>query len=426
VSAQPSAADPSSRAEDAGRRAPPLSGVRVLDLSRVLAGPWASQLLGDLGADVIKVERPGAGDDTRAWGPPYLKDGAGRDTADAAYFLCANRNKRSVTIDIAHPEGQALVRRLAQQADVLLENFKQGGLNQYRLDYESLRALNPRLVYCSVTGFGQTGPYAPRAGYDFLIQGMGGLMSITGRAEGEDGAGPQKVGVALTDIMTGLYATIAVQAALAERARSGRGQHIDLALLDVQVACLANQASNYLAGGVVPRRMGNAHPNIVPYQDFPTADGEMILAIGNDGQFAKFCAVADHPEWATDERFATNPQRVANRAALIAPLRHATVLRSTHQWIAALEAAGVPCGPINRLDEGFADPQVQARGLRIELPHPNAGSVPLVANPIRLSESPVEYRHAPPPLGQHTDEALGEWLGLDAAALEALRRGAVI
>ncbi len=311
MSAQPSAADPSSRAEDAGRRAPPLSGVRVLDLSRVLAGPWASQLLADLGADVIKVERPGAGDDTRAWGPPYLKDGAGRDTADAAYFLCANRNKRSVTIDIAHPEGQALVRRLAQQADVLLENFKQGGLKQYRLDYESLRALNPRLVYCSVTGFGQTGPYAPRAGYDFLIQGMGGLMSITGRADGEDGAGPQKVGVALTDIMTGLYATIAVQAALAERARSGRGQHIDLALLDVQVACLANQASNYLAGGVVPRRMGNAHPNIVPYQDFPTADGEMILAIGNDGQFAKFCAVADHPEWATDERFATNPQRVA-------------------------------------------------------------------------------------------------------------------
>jgi crotonobetainyl-CoA:carnitine CoA-transferase CaiB-like acyl-CoA transferase len=426
VCARPSAADPSSRAENAGRRAPPLSGVRVLDLSRVLAGPWAGQLLADLGADVIKIERPGAGDDTRAWGPPYLKDAAGRDTTDAAYFLCANRNKRSVTIDIAHPEGQALVRRLAQQADVLLENFKQGGLKQYRLDHESLRALNPRLVYCSITGFGQTGPYAPRAGYDFLIQGMGGLMSITGRADGEDGAGPQKVGVALTDIMTGLYATIAVQAALAERARSGRGQHIDLALLDVQIACLANQASNYLAGGVVPRRMGNAHPNIVPYQDFPTADGEMILAIGNDGQFAKFCAVADHPEWATDERFATNPQRVANRAALISLLRQATVTRSTNEWMAALEAAGVPCGPINRLDEVFADPQVQVRGLRIEMPHASGGSVPLVANPIRLSESPVEYRHAPPLLGQHTGEALGEWLGLDTAALEALRRGAVI
>ena len=297
MSAQPSAADPASRAEDAGRRAPPLSGVRVLDLSRVLAGPWASQLLGDLGADVIKVERPGAGDDTRAWGPPYLKDGAGRDTADAAYFLCANRNKRSVTIDIAHPEGQALVRRLAQQADVLLENFKQGGLKQYRLDYESLRATEPAPRVLLGHRLRTDGPYAPRAGYDFLIQGMGGLMSITGRADGEDGAGPQKVGVALTDIMTGLYATIAVQAALAERARSGRGQHIDLALLDVQIACLANQASNYLAGGVVPRRMGNAHPNIVPYQDFPTADGEMILAIGNDGQFAKFCAVADHPNW---------------------------------------------------------------------------------------------------------------------------------
>jgi len=424
--AQPLAAEPSPRSEDAGRRAPPLTGVRVLDLSRVLAGPWAGQLLADLGADVIKVERPAAGDDTRAWGPPYLKDGAGRDTADAAYFLCANRNKRSVTIDIARIEGQALVRRLAQQADVLLENFKQGGLKQYGLDYESLRALNPRLVYCSITGFGQTGPYAPRAGYDFLIQGMGGLMSITGSADGEDGAGPQKVGVALTDIMTGLYATIAVQAALAERERSGRGQHIDLALLDVQIACLANQASNYLAGGVVPRRMGNAHPNIVPYQDFPTADGDMILAIGNDGQFSKFCAVAGHPEWAADERFATNPQRVANRATLIPLLRQATVMRSTHDWIAALEAAGVPCGPINRLDEVFADPQVRSRGLRIELPHPSAGSVPLVANPIRLSESPVEYRHAPPVLGQHTDEALGEWLGLDGAALEALRRGGVI
>jgi crotonobetainyl-CoA:carnitine CoA-transferase CaiB-like acyl-CoA transferase len=426
VSAQPSAADPSSRAEDAGRRAPPLSGVRVLDLSRVLAGPWASQLLGDLGADVIKVERPGAGDDTRAWGPPYLKDGAGRDTADAAYFLCANRNKRSVTIDIAHPEGQALVRRLAQQADVLLENFKQGGLNQYRLDYESLRALNPRLVYCSVTGFGQTGPYAPRAGYDFLIQGMGGLMSITGRADGEDGAGPQKVGVALTDIMTGLYATIAVQAALAERARSGRGQHIDLALLDVQVACLANQASNYLAGGVVPRRMGNAHPNIVPYQDFPTADGEMILAIGNDGQFAKFCAVADHPEWATDERFATNPQRVANRAALIALLRQATVMRSTHEWIAALEAAGVPCGPINNLDEVFDNEQVIARGLQVDLPHPSGGTVKLVRNPINMTGTPPQALSHPPLLGEHTERVLRDVLGYDAQRIAELKDKSVI
>lgn len=414
------------RAPQGARRAPPLTGVRVLDLSRVLAGPWAGQLLADLGADVIKVERPGAGDDTRSWGPPYLKDEAGHDTSEAAYFLCTNRNKRSVTIDMASAEGQALVRQLAQQADVLLENFKVGGLKQYGLDYESLSALNPRLVYCSITGFGQTGPYAPRPGYDFLIQGMGGLMSITGRAEGEEGAGPQKVGVALTDIMTGLYATIAVLAALAERERSGRGQYIDLALLDVQIACLANQASNYLAGGVVPRRMGNAHPNIVPYQDFPTADGDMILAIGNDSQFAKFCAVAGHPEWAEDPRFATNPQRVANRAVLIPLLRQATVTRTTHEWIEILEAAGVPCGPINRMDEVFADPQVRARGLRLDMPHPSAGRVSLVANPIRLSDSPVAYRNAPPLLGQHTDEVLAEWLGIDAERLAALHRDKVV
>src|SRR5574337_501500 len=407
-------------------RTAPLAGVKVLDLSRVLAGPGAGQLLGDLGADVVKVERPGAGDDTRAWGPPYLKDEAGRDTAEAAYFLCANRNKRSVTIDIARPEGQALVRRLAAQADVLLENFKLGGLAQYGLDYESLSQLNPRLVYCSITGFGQFGPYAPRAGYDFLIQGMGGLMSITGRPDDEPGAGPQKVGVALTDIMTGLYATIAVQGALAERARSGLGQHIDLALLDVQIACLANQASNYLAGGVVPRRMGNAHPNIVPYQDFPTADGDMILAIGNDGQFARFCQAAGHPEWAGDQRFATNPQRVAHRSTLIPLIRQATVLRTTQEWIAALEEAGVPCGPVNRIDEVFADPQVRARGMRIEMPHPAAGTAALVANPIRLSATPVAYRQAPPQLGQHTDEVLRDWLGIDGPTLDDLRRESII
>ncbi len=407
-------------------RPAPLTGVRVLDLSRVLAGPWAGQILADLGADVVKVERPGAGDDTRAWGPPYLKDEAGHNTSEAAYFLCANRNKRSITIDMARTEGQALVRQLAQQADVLLENFKLDGLKQYGLDYESLSALNPRLVYCSITGFGQTGPYAPRAGYDFLIQGMGGLMSVTGRADGEEGAGPQKVGVALTDIMTGLYATIAVQAALAEREKSGCGQHIDLALLDVQIACLANQASNFLAGNVVPRRMGNAHPNIVPYQDFPTADGDMILAIGNDAQFARFCALANHAEWASDERFATNPQRVANRAVLVPLLRQSTVMRSTCEWVAALEAAGVPCGPINRLDAVFADPQVQARGLRIELPHAIAGSVPLVANPIRLSGSPVTYRNAPPTLGQHTTEVLTQWLALAPAMIDALRAQQVL
>ncbi|OOG44601.1 CaiB/BaiF CoA-transferase family protein [Polaromonas sp. A23] len=401
-------------------RPPPLAGVRVLDLSRVLAGPWAGQLLADLGADVVKVEKPQGGDDTRAWGPPYLKDASGRDTTEAAYFLCANRNKRSVAIDIATPEGQAQVRALAQQADVVLENFKVGGLKRYGLDYASLSAANPRLVYCSITGFGQTGPYAARAGYDFLIQGMGGLMSVTGRPDGEAGAGPQKVGVALTDIMTGLYATIAVQAALAEREKSGLGQHIDLALLDVQIACLANQASNYLAGQIVPRRMGNAHPNIVPYQDFPTADGDIILAVGNDEQFAKFCAVAGHPEWSADARFSSNSQRVANRAVLVPLLRQATVMRTSAEWISALEAAGVPCGPINRIDEVFADPQVRARGLHISMPHALAGSVPLVVNPIRLSGSPVAYQRPPPMLGEHTAEVLAQWLSTgeakDAAA----------
>ncbi|PXW96573.1 crotonobetainyl-CoA:carnitine CoA-transferase CaiB-like acyl-CoA transferase [Sphaerotilus hippei] len=418
----PGAADPAST----GPRPAPLTGVRVLDLSRVLAGPWAGQLLADLGADVVKVERPGVGDDTRAWGPPWLHDEAGAETREAAYFLCANRNKRSLTIDIACADGQALVRRLALQADVLLENFKVGGLAAYGLDAASLCALNPRLVYCSITGFGQTGPYAARAGYDFLIQGMGGLMSVTGRSDGEPGAGPQKAGVALVDVMTGLYATIAVQAALAERERSGRGQHIDLALLDVQVAAMANQAASCLAAGVVPRRMGNAHPAIVPYQDFPTADGDMILAIGNDGQFARFCALAGHPDWAADERFATNPQRVRHRAVLIPLLRQATVMRTTAQWIEALDSAAVPCGPINRLDAVFDDPQVRARGLRMELPHPVAGQVPLVANPIRLSASPVDYRRAPPLLGQHTDEVLAEWLDLPAGRCEALRRAGVI
>ncbi len=396
-----------------------LDGIKVLDLSRVLAGPWAGQMLADLGADVIKVERPGAGDDTRAWGPPWLKDAEGRDTRDAAYFFCANRNKRSVAIDIATPDGQALVRRLAAEADVLLENFKVGGLRQYGLDYESLKAVNPRLIYCSITGFGQDGPYAQRPGYDFLIQGMGGLMSVTGpaetvRAEGEpmpEGQGPQKVGVALVDIMTGLYASIGVLAALQHRHATGEGQHIDLALLDVQVAALANQTANHLIGGLVPKRMGNAHPNIVPYQDFPTADGDMIVAVGNDAQFARLAESAGHAEWACDERFATNAARVANRAVLIALLRQATVMRTTREWIERLEAAGVPCGPINRLDEVFADPQVIARGLRVDLPHPVAGTVPGVANPIRLSASPVAYRTAPPLLGQHTDEVLRDWLG---------------
>ena len=398
-----------------------LSDLRVLDLSRVLAGPWASQLLADLGADVVKVERPGTGDDTRAWGPPWLNDSDGQSTGESAYYLSANRNKRSVTIDIASEAGQRVVRELASRADVVLENFKVGGLAQYGLDYASLKAVNPRLVYCSITGFGQTGPYASRAGYDFLIQGMGGLMSLTGRPDGTEGGGPLKVGVALTDIMTGLYATVAVLAALKRREQSGEGQHIDLALLDVQIACLANQAANYLVGGVVPRRMGNAHPNIVPYQEFPTADGYMIVAVGNDSQFASLCNTLGKPEWSSDERFATNPQRVKHRSELIALIHGMTVRRTTDEWVAAMEAAGVPCGPINTLDRVFADPHVQARGARIEMPHPLAKEVPLVANPIRLSESPVQYRHAPPTLGQHTEEVLSDWLGATAEEIDALR-----
>lgn len=398
-----------------------LDGLRVLDLSRVLAGPWAGQLLADLGADVVKVERPGAGDDTRAWGPPWLNDPDGNSTGESAYYLSANRNKRSVTIDIASEEGRHLARQLAGKADVVLENFKAGGLAQYELDYASLKAINPRLIYCSITGFGQTGPYASRAGYDFLIQGMGGLMSLTGRADDTEGGGPLKVGVAVTDIMTGLYATVAVLAALKRRDHSGEGQHIDLALLDVQIACLANQAANYLVSGVAPRRMGNAHPNIVPHQDFPTADGYMIVAVGNDGQFANLCKTLGQPEWSSDERFVSNPQRVKHRNELIALIHSVTVRRSTDDWVSAMEAAGVPCGPINALDRVFADPHVQARGTRIEMPHSMAGDVPLVANPIRLSESPVQYRQPPPTLGQHTEEVLRDWLAASSAQIDALR-----
>lgn len=403
-----------------------LSHIRVLDLSRVLAGPWAGQMLADMGADVIKVERPGAGDDTRGWGPPWLKDEQGAETPVAAYYLCANRNKRSITIDMTKPEGQALIRRLAAESDVVLENFKVGGLKQYGLDYESLKAVNPRLVYCSITGFGQDGPYAPRAGYDFLIQGLGGLMSVTGRPDGEEGGGPMKVGVALVDILTGLYATNAVLGALAWRERSGEGQHIDMALLDVQVACLANQAMNYLATNNNPKRLGNSHPNIVPYQDFPTADGYMILAIGNDGQFARFCEIAGAPELAADERFATNRARVENRATLVPLLKKLTVERNTADWIRALEAKAVPCGPINTLADVFADPQVQARGMKVTMPHPVAGQVPLVASPMKFSATPVDYRLPPPMLGEHTDEILAGTLGMSADDIVKLREAGAI
>jgi crotonobetainyl-CoA:carnitine CoA-transferase CaiB-like acyl-CoA transferase len=399
-----------------------LDGLRVLDLSRVLAGPWASQLLADLGADVVKVERPGTGDDTRAWGPPWLNDADDESTGESAYYLCANRNKRSITIDLSQPDGQRLVKQLAGKADVLIENFKVGGLSQYGLDYASIKEVNPRLIYCSITGFGQSGPYAARAGYDFLIQGMGGLMSLTGRPDGTEGEGPLKVGVALTDVMTGLYATVAILAALARRERSGEGQHIDLALLDVQIAALANQATNYLVGGLIPQRIGNAHPSIVPYQDFPAADGHIIVAVGNDGQFASLCVALGKPEWSADPRFSTNPQRVKNRNELVAMIREATVCRPVKEWIAVMEAAGVPCGPINDLEDVFSDPHVQARNVRIEMAHPLAKHVALVANPIRMSESPVQYRHSPPTLGQHTGEVLHDWLAMGEADVEELRR----
>lgn len=403
-----------------------LSHLVVLDLSRILAGPWAGQMLADLGAEVIKVERPGTGDDTRAWGPPFVHDAQTQERGDAAYFLCANRNKKSLTVDFTQPEGQGIVRRLAMQADVVIENFKVGGLEAYGLDHAALRALNPRLVVCSITGFGQDGPYAARPGYDFLIQGMGGLMSVTGRAAGEPGAGPQKVGVALTDIMTGMYASVGILAALAHRDRTGEGQHIDMGLLDVQVAVLANQAMNYLVSGKVPQPMGNAHPNIVPYQDFPTADGHVIIAVGNDAQFVRLCDAAGCAELGSDARFATSPARVQHRDALIALLSACTATRTTAQWIAALEASNVPCGPINRLDAVFDDAQVRARGMQLELPHAVAGTVPSVANPIHLSATPVSYHQAPPTLGEHTREILAQRLDLDDAGIDALAARGIV
>jgi crotonobetainyl-CoA:carnitine CoA-transferase CaiB-like acyl-CoA transferase len=403
-----------------------LGHLRVLDLSRVLAGPWASQVLADLGAEVIKVERPGMGDDTRAWGPPWLPDAGGRETSESAYFASANRGKKSICIDIARAEGQELVRRLAERSDVLLENYKVGGLARHRLGYPDLAALNPRLVYCSITGFGQTGPYRNRAGYDFLIQAMGGLMSVTGEPDGSPGGGPMKVGVAVADLLTGMYAATAVLAALAWRERSGLGQHVDLALLDVQVAMLANQAQAYLATGRAPARLGNAHPSIVPYQSFATRDGHVVLAIGNDGQFERLCRVAGRPELAADPRFAANAARVENREALIPVLREIFAGRTSQEWIAALDPEGVPCGPIDDLARVFADPQVVHRGLRVEVDHPLAGPTPLVASPIRLSATPVRHRVPPPLLGQHTREVLSGLLGLGDAELDRLRDQGVI
>ena len=409
-----------------------LAGIKVLDLSRVLAGPWATQMLADLGADVIKVERPVAGDDTRHWGPPFLKDDAGNDTREASYFTACNRNKRSITVDMAHPEGQALLRQMGQEADVVVENFKVGGLAQYGLDYDSLKALNPKLIYCSITGFGQDGPYAERAGYDLMVQAMCGLMSITGHADGEPGGGPLKVGVAVIDVFTGLYASNAILAAINARdnARTGtgEGQYIDMALLDVGMAVLANQAAGYLATGQAPGRAGNIHPSLAPYQDFKTSDGNVLLAIGNDGQFARFCAAVHQPEWAQDARFATNTARVQNRTALLALLVPLMQTRGTQEWIALLEDKAVPCGPINTVAQAFADPQVRHRGIAQSLPRQagdGIGHVATVANPMRLSATPVTYRSAPPTLGQHTHEVLRE-MGVSEARISALYADQVI
>jgi crotonobetainyl-CoA:carnitine CoA-transferase CaiB-like acyl-CoA transferase len=404
----------------------PLANIRVLDLSRVLAGPWAGQNLADLGAEVIKVERPKTGDDSRAFGPPWLKDASGKDTRESAYFACANRGKKSITVDLAKPEGSRIVRSLAARSDVLIENYKFGDLARYGLGYEDLKPLNPRLIYCSVTGFGQTGPYRERPGYDFMIQGMGGLMSITGERDELAGGGPQKAGIPIADLITGMYATIAVCAALANRATTGVGQQLDLALLDSLVAVLANQGANYLATGVSPKRLGNAHPNIVPYQAFKTADGDVILACGNDNLFRKFCEVADCRELAADPRFATNDQRVVHRAELDAILGAIFVKRTTRAWVEALEAAGVPNGPINTLEQVFAEPQAIARGLKFELAHPAAGQVSLVRSPMRFSATPVEHERPPPLLGQHTDEILKGLLGMSEAEIAQLRAEGVV
>jgi crotonobetainyl-CoA:carnitine CoA-transferase CaiB-like acyl-CoA transferase len=404
----------------------PLSHIRVLDLSRVLAGPWCGQNLADLGAEVIKIERPKTGDDSRAFGPPWLKDKDGKDTRESAYFASANRGKKSVTVNLSKPAGQEIVRDLARQSDVLIENYKVGDLARYGLGYDDLKKLNPRLIYTSVTGFGQTGPYRERPGYDFMIQGMGGVMSITGERDDLPGGGPQRVGIPIADIMTGMYATIAICAAIAHREKNGAGQHLDLALLDTQVGILANQGMNYLATGVAPGRIGNAHPNIVPYQPFKTQDGDVILACGNDNLFNKFCEVAGCQELARDPRFSTNSKRVENREAITALLAGIFAKRTTRDWCNALESAGVPNGPINNLQQVFEEPQVAARGMKIELEHAVAGKVPLIASPMKFSETKLEFRNPPPVLGQHTDDVLSGVLGMDAAAIARLRSEGVV
>ncbi len=401
-----------------------LKGIRILDLSRVLAGPSCTQLLGDLGADVLKVERPGVGDETRTWGPPYLKDASGRDTTESAYYLCCNRNKRSVTIDMGQPEGAALIRRLAAKCDVLIENFKVGGLAKFGLGYDDLKADLPGLVYCSITGFGQTGPYAHRPGYDLVAQGMGGLISMTGETDGP----PVKVPIAVNDVMTGLNAAIAILAAIRHRDRTGTGQHIDLALLDVQVGWLFNQGTNFLVGGVVPKQLGTAHPNTVPYQAFETLDGWVVCGANNDEQFKRFAAIIGRPELGADSRFLTNTARLENRAALVAIVADALKAGSSGHWVDAFEKASLPCCPVNTLDQVFADPHVEQRAMRISMSHPLAedGRVDLIGSAIKLSETPVAYRRPPPTLGQQTDEVLEEVLGLSAGDLASLREARII
>ena len=403
----------------------PLSHIRVLDLSRIMAGPWASQVLADLGADVIKVERPDVGDDTRSWGPPFLKDADGGDTRDAGYFLSVNRGKRSLTLSLDKPAGQRIVKQLAARSDILLENYKVGTLKRFGLDFDSLRIEYPRLIYCSVTGFGQDGPRRDQAAYDFLIQAMGGLMSITGERDDRPGGGPQKVGIPIVDIMTGMYATVAMLAALARREQSGEGEYIDIAMLDVQVGFLANQAMNHLLSGKAPRRSGNAHPNIQPQDVYPCRDGNLVLVVGNDGQFAKFCEVLGRPEWAADARFVTNPERIRNLAVLNSMVVAELAKRDRAHWVAAFEAAGVPCGPINSIPEAFADPQVEHRRMLFELAHPSGARLPQVASPMRFAQAPLKHEVPPPLLGQHTQQILLE-LDYKKEQIEELKDKGVI
>ena len=419
-----------------------LDHLKVLDLSRVLAGPYCAQMLADLGADVIKVERPNDGDDTRKWGPPFMPDADGNPTKHATYFHCTNRNKRAITVDMAKPEGQAIIKQIAAQSDIVVENFKVGGLKAYGLDYESLKAINPRLIYCSVTGFGQTGPYAKRAGYDLMIQAMSGMMSITGHQDGVPGGGPMRVGVAITDLFTGVFACSSILAALEVRHQTGKGQHIDMALLDCGMAMLANQAIGYLNTGAVPTRQGNTHPSLAPYQNFPTSDGQMLLAIGNDGQFARFCEAAGKPEWAQDERFNKVGPRNIHRNALIPLMVSVTLTQTTAYWIKLLEDKAVPCGPINTIDESFADAQVKHRNILVKqaVSHvkcaqaapvniatvaATAATISTVASPLRLTDTPPVLRRAPPSMGEHTDEVLAE-LGMDAAQIAALKQAGVV